>query len=306
MYANFLSRHHNKRLVDIMLKEKKSKIKNEILMFLYLTFASAVLAFSLKSFVQVGGLIPGGFSGLAILIQQIVHQFLNVDLSFSVIYLPLNLIPAYIGLKYIGKKFTVYSFYVVFLSSILTDIFPVVKITSDILLISIFGGILGSIAISICLINGASGGGTDFISIYFSEKKGVDTWNYILLANVVILTIAGILFGFDIALYSIIHQYAATQVIQLLFKRYQKDTLLIITQLPGAVYGKLRQITNHDATLIEGTGCFEGAPRHIMYSVVGREQVDKVISEIKKIDPKAFINVIRTEQLNGMFYKRPY
>ena len=87
MYANFLSRHHNKRLVDIMLKEKKSKIKNEILMFLYLTFASAVLAFSLKSFVQVGGLIPGGFSGLAILIQQIVHQFLNVDLSFSVIYL---------------------------------------------------------------------------------------------------------------------------------------------------------------------------------------------------------------------------
>ena len=79
-------------------------------------------------------------------------------------------------------------------------------ITYDTLLISIFGGILGSAAISICLINGASGGGTDFISIYFSEKKGIDAWNYIFLGNVVILTTAGILFGFDKALYSIIYQ----------------------------------------------------------------------------------------------------
>ncbi len=179
-------------------------------------------------------------------------------------------------------------------------------ITYDILLISIFGGIVGSVAVSICLISGASAGGTDFISIYFSEKKGLDAWNYILIGNVIMLVTAGALFGFDKALYSIIYQYVNTQVIQLLFKRYQKDTLLIITSVPDTVYGRIRQLTSHDATLIEGTGCFEGTPRHILYSVVGREQVDIVIAEIKKIDPKAFINVINTEQINGHFYKKPY
>lgn len=289
-----------------MVSSKKSKIKKEIQMIVCLTLASVIMAFNLNSFVAAGGLFPSGFSGLTILIQDIAREFFNICIPYSAVYLPLNLIPAYIGFRYIGKRFTFYSFYVVILSGFLTDIFPSVTITYDMLLISIFGGIVGSAAVSICLISGASAGGTDFISIYFSEKKGLDAWNYILIANVIMLVTAGALFGFDKALYSIIYQYVTTQVIQLLFKRYQKDTLLIITSVPEAVYGRIRQLTSHDATLIEGTGCFEGTTRHILYSVVGREQVDIVIAEIKKIDPKAFINVINTEQINGRFYKKPY
>lgn len=280
--------------------------KKEITTIAALTLASCIIAFNLKSFVQTGGLFPGGFSGLTILIQRTAELLFNIQIPYSVLYLPLNLIPAFIGLKFISVRFTLYSFYVVALSGVLTDLFPTFTITYDTLLIAIFGGILNAVAISICLIYEASAGGTDFISIYFSEKKGIDAWNYIFAANVVILVTAGLLFGFDKALYSIIYQYTSTQVIQMMFKRYQKDTLLIITALPEAVYGRIRDITKHDATLIEGTGCFEGAPRHILYSVIGREQVDVVIAAIKEIDPRAFINVINTEQINGRFYKKPY
>lgn len=283
----------------------KSNLKAEVKMFVALTIASAVVAFNLKSFVNTGGLFPGGFSGLSLLIQQIFSSFFNISIPFSALYIPLNLIPAYIGFRYIGKRFTVYSFYLVFLSSFLTDLFPAVTITSDILLIAVFGGIINGVAVSISLISGASGGGTDFIAIYFSEKKGIDVWNYILMANAVILITAGILFGFDKALYSIIFQFTSTQILQGMFKRYQKDTLLIITDQPTAVYGKIRELTHHDATLIEGNGCYEGATRNILYSVVGREEVDKVISAIKAIDEHAFINVIKTEQLNGRFYQTP-
>ena len=289
-----------------MKKGKKIDIKKEIKTIFALTVAACIMAFNLKSFVQTGGLYPGGFSGLTILIQRVADLTFGIEIPYSLIYLPLNIIPALIGLRFISIKFTLYSFYVVVLSSILTDIFPSITITYDTLLISIFGGIIGSVAISICLIFEASGGGTDFLSIYFSEKKGIDTWNYIFAANVVILTTAGLLFGFDKALYSIIHQYTSTQVIQMMFKRYQKDTLLIITALPEAVYGRIREITHHDATLIEATGCYVGAPRSILYSVIGREQVDIVISAIMEIDPKAFINVINTEQINGRFYTKPY
>ena len=288
-----------------MKQERNKRVKSEIVMFISLTLASALIAFNLKSFVRTGGLFPGGFSGLALLIQQILSSFLHITVPYSAIYMPVNLIPAYIGFKYIGKKFTIYSFYLVFLSSFLTDVFPAVTITYDVLLIAVFGGIVQGIAVSIALISGASGGGTDFIAIYFSEKKGVDVWNYVLLGNAIILTTAGILFGFDKALYSIIFQYTTTQAISIMFKRYQKDTLFIITDQPMAVYGKIRELTHHDATLIEGNGCYEGAERHILYSVVGREQVDKVIAAIRQIDEHAFINVIRTEQINGRFYRTP-
>jgi len=126
------------------------------------------------------------------------------------------------------------------------------------------------------------------------------------MGNIVVLVTAGLLFGFDRALYSIIYQYSSTQVIQLLFKRYQKNTLLIITSVPDAIYGKLRELTHHDATLIRGIGMYEGSERHILYSVVGREEINKLVSEINKIDPKAFINIIRTDQVSGRFYKMPY
>ena len=286
--------------------ELKINYKKEIKTIIALTLASCIMAFNLKSFVQTGGLFPGGFSGLTVLIQRVAELFFDFHIPYSALYLPLNLVPAFIGLKFISVRFTLYSFYVVALSGVLTDLFPTFTITYDTLLIAIFGGILIAVAASICLIFEASGGGTDFISIYFSEKKGIDAWNYIFAGNVVILITAGLLFGFDKALYSIIYQYTSTQVIQMMFKRYQKDTLLIITELPGAVYGRIREITKHDATLIEATGCFEGAPRNILYSVIGREQVDVVIAAIKEIDPKAFINVINTEQINGRFYKKPY
>ena len=289
-----------------MMTSKQNKITREIITIFCLTLASAVIAFNLKSFVDTGGLFPGGFSGVTILLQGIGSKFFDINIPYSVIYLPLNLIPAFIGVKYISKRFTFYSFYVVFLSGVLTDIFPPVTITYDTLLISIFGGIINGACMSVCLTNGASGGGTDFISIFFSEKKGVDAWSYILMGNIVVLVTAGLLFGFDRALYSIIYQYSSTQVIQLLFKRYQKNTLLIITSVPDAIYGKLRELTHHDATMIRGIGMYEGSERHILYSVVGREEINKLVSEINKIDPKAFINIIRTDQVSGRFYKMPY
>lgn len=286
-------------------KAAAAAIKKEIIMFLLLTIASVVMAFNLKSFVNTGGLFPGGFSGLTLLIQQIGSEFFHISIPYSAVYIPLNLVPAYIGFRYIGKKFTLYSFYVVFLSGFLTDLFPAVTITSDSLLISVFGGIIQGIAVSICLIAGASAGGTDFISIFLSEKKGIDSWNYVLAGNVVILVTAGILFSFEQAMYSIIFQFCVTQIIQMLYKRYQKDTLLIITAKPAEVYEKIREITHHDATQIEGMGCYEGTQRHILYSVVGREEVDRVIKEIHSIDNGIFVNVIKTEQINGRFYRRP-
>ena len=284
---------------------EKVTLKSEMKSLIMLTLGAVVFAFNMQSFINTGGLFPGGFAGITLLITRSASEFFGVALPYSLVYLPLNLIPALVAFKFIGKWFTLMSFYMVALSSFLTDLLPEMPITSDPMLISVFGGILTGVSVSLCLLSGASAGGTDFISIYFSEKKGIDTWNYVFMANVCILTLAGILFGFEAAMYSIIYQFCSTQVIQTLYKRYQKDTLLIITSQPQEVYQLIRRLTNHDATMIRGVGMYEGAERNILYSVVGRGQVDKVIQEIRLIDQTAFINVIQTEQITGRFYKPP-
>lgn len=284
---------------------RKSRVKKEIRRLLFCTAGALLYAFNLQSFVRTGGLFPGGFAGITLLIQQVGDTFFQTSLPYTLIYIPLNLIPIYIGIKYLGKRFTFYSVYVILLSSLMTDILPSVTITYDVLLICIFGGIINGAAVSLCLFVGASAGGTDFISIYFAQKRGIDTWNYIFMGNVCILIVAGILFGFDKALYSIIFQFCSTQVIQMLYKRYQKHTLLIITEQPNVLYGRIKAITNHDATLFKGIGCYQGVERNMLYSVVSSEEVSKVLAAIEEADPHAFVNVIKTEQIGGWFYNRP-
>lgn len=166
--------------------------------------ASVVMAVNIKSFVEAGGLFPGGFNGLTLLIQRSAAQFAGVSLPFSVINFALNAVPAAISYRLIGKRFTLYSCIMVILTSVLTDLIPSVPLTNDILLVCIFGGIINGFAISLCLLGRATSGGTDFISVALSLRLGVDAWNYIFVGNCAMLIVAGVLFGWDKALYSII------------------------------------------------------------------------------------------------------
>ena len=281
-------------------------MKLELKRFLIITFASALMAANINSFVDAGGLYPGGATGLTVLIQRAGAMIFQVSLPFTLVNLLLNAIPVYIGFRYIGKKFTIYSVYMIVLTGFLSDILPKFTITYDVLLIAIFGGILNGVAISIVLIQGATSGGTDFIAIYLSEKKGMDSWNLILAINVVILTAAGILFGFDKALYSIIYQFVSTQALELLYKRYQKETLFIVTTHPKEICDSISTLTHHGATIIEGKGSFEHCERNVVYSVVGREEYKKVVQVIREIDDRAFINSLRTDEISGRFYKRQH
>ena len=267
--------------------------------------ASLLMAVNIKSFVRTGGLYPGGATGLTILIQRVALLFLNVELPYSVVNLLLNAVPVYIGFRFIGKKFTLYSCLMIVLTSVLTDIVPGYTITYDTLLISIFGGMINGLVISVCLLVNATTGGTDFIAIFLSEKKGVDSFNIILALNVVILAAAGILFGWDKALYSIIFQYASTQVLHTLYKKYQQNTLFVVTNKPQEVSEAIARECNHGATILEGEGSYEHCERHVVYSVVSSAESKRVIHAVKETDPEAFVNVIRTEQLSGRFYQKP-
>ena len=274
-----------------------------------ITLGAVLMAFNINTFVHAGGLIPGGFTGMTILIQEIFLRFLHIKIPFSVVLYALNSVPAFFCFRFIGKRFTLYSILMVFLCGLLTDFMPQMFIKfiqlHDTLLSAVFGGILNAVSIVMCLYADATSGGTDFIAIFISEKYRKDAWNYIFAGNCVVLALAGFLFSLDKALYSIIFQFTTTMVISSLYKAYQQKTLLIITSRPVEIYTIIREKTHHGATAMTGIGMYNMEERKLLYSVVYSNEVGPLVSALHAADPNAFINTIKTEQINGNFFRRP-
>ena len=285
---------------------RQDRLREFVIRVLTICLSSLIVAINLKSFVAAGDLFPGGFTGIARLIQRCALEFGGAELPFGPINLALNAVPAFISFKLVGKRFTLYSCLTIVMTSIFTDLIPAFAITEDKLLICIFGGIINGFAGCLCLWVRVTSGGTDFIAIALSERKNVDAWNYILCGNVVMLLIAGALFGWEKALYSMLFQYATTQVIKMLDPDGRRATLLIITgrESAGGVCAQI-QDTNHTATLLEGVGLYNGNPCVMIYSVVADSEVRSLARKIRHSDPKAFVNVLRTERVVGKFYRRP-
>lgn len=270
-----------------------------------IVIASIIMALNIKIFVRTGNLYPGGATGLTVLIQQIGIRFFSVEIPYSVVNILMNAVPVYIGFRFIGKKFTLYSCIMILLTGFFTDLIPTMIITYDTLLISVFGGLINGFAISLCLSQDATSGGTDFIATYFSQKKGMDSWNIVLCINAVIILSAGVLFGWDKALYSLIFQFVSTQVLHALHKKYQQQTLFIVTNQATEVCDAISRVSHHGATILEGEGSYAKSSRSLVYSVVSSAEIGKVIKVVKETDPKAFINSVKTEQISGRFYQKP-
>lgn len=284
----------------------KNTWQDTLIRVLVIAVSSLIIALNLKSFVQAGDLFPGGFTGLTRLIQRVCLENFSIELPFAPINLTLNAVPAIISFLLEGKRFTLYSCLSIALTSIFTDLVPSIAITEDTLLICIFGGLINGFAISLCLFVRATSGGTDFIAIALSERKNIDAWNYILCGNVIMLMIAGMLFGWDKALYSILFQYASTQVIRMMDPDGRRSTLLIVAEKDHVeeICEIIRQ-THHSATLIDGVGMYNGTPCTMIYSVVEDSLVRSLSHQVRQVDQKAFVNVLRTEKVVGKFYRRP-
>ncbi|MBO7482657.1 MAG: YitT family protein [Kiritimatiellae bacterium] len=298
------------------------KYKIDLARYAVLTVASLIMAIDYRTFVDWGGLYPGGAAGLAMLVQRFSQDICNaigwsVTVPFGPINLVLNAIPVWIGFKYIGTRFTLQSLYVIFVSGFLTDLVPVEWITSfiseadllrlqtDPFVTSLFGGIIFGFAIALCLRWNATSGGMDFIAIFLSEKKGRETWNIVLAFNATILVIGGFKFGWTGALYSIVYQFVYLQVIHLMYRTYQYQTLTIVTTQPERVCEAIHRMTHHGATVIDARGGYKGDRKSVVMSVVAADETSHVYALCKTIDPDAFINAVSTSRVIGRFYLRP-
>lgn len=281
------------------------KMKKNLFTLFCVVIGALIMAANIKTFVRAGNLFPGGFTGLTVMIQRIAEKYFNVSVSYSLINILLNALPAVIGYKTIGKRFTLYSCLMIVLTGIFVDFLPSSPLTYDPLLIAVFGGIFNGVGISFALKGKASSGGTDFIAVYLSDKLHAPAWNYVLGLNAVMLVVAGLLFDWNQALYSIIFQFVSTQIVSALHVRYKKVTVHIITSKPDDLSEKLMIYTHHGITRFEGHGCYSNQPRTLLYTVISTEELKEVIRFVHLVDEKAFINVMKTNSLEGRFYQEP-
>lgn len=279
--------------------------KNDIKKVCIVTLSALLYSMGMNIFVKSGNLFPGGFSGISRLLALLCNDFLHIDVSYSVFYFILNGLAAYIVFKKIGKKFMLLSILHFILVSFFTSVLPTIYITEDLLLISVFGGLIGGFAIGLALQNNASSGGMDFVAIYFSIRYNVSTWNYVLIFNAFVLTVAGVLYGWNIALYSIIYQFVSTQVVNTLHKRYKSTELKVITNHPEEICNAVFHTCRHGITRIDCSGAFTNQEHSLLLIDVNTYQLKDVIASIRNADEHAFITIHSVDKIIGNYYQKP-
>ena len=268
---------------------------------IYNLVAGFLYAAAISYFAGGADFAPGGVSGIALICNHLWRW--PIGLVTVLINIPLALGSVF----FVGKLFLIRSMistvYCAAFQDLLFSRLP--TYSGDPLLAALFTGVLWGAAMALLYMRGSSSGGTDFIAIYMSEKKGIDSWNMIFGLNAVILVAAGLLFGWDKALYSIIFQFTSTQVLHMTYKRYQQQTLFVVTNRPDMVAEVISHLSHHGATVIDAEGSYEHKDRKIVYSVVASDESKSIIHAVKVADPHAFINVVKTQQVSGRFYQRP-
>lgn len=288
-----------------MQDKKTFTINKDLQMTFWICISALVYSVAITNFSKVGGIYPGGFAGLSRIITDIAEKYWNIEIPFGILYLLMNALPTYLVFKHIGKRFTLYSILQYSLVSIITGFMPRFIFLDDPLLISVFGGLCNGIGVGIALRNNASSGGTDFIAIYVSNRFNRPIWNYVMFGNACVLCIAGLIFGWERAMYSIIYQFVSTQVVQRLHQRYKMETLVIVTTKPDKVIESILAKTRHGITEIQSQGAYSHINNTMLYMVINQYQHRQVIRSILEADPKAFINIQETVGIIGNYYQQP-
>lgn len=267
--------------------------------------ASLAQAYILQVFIRPADLLSSGFTGVAILIEKITSTYFHFSFSTSLGMIALNVPVAILCYKSISPRFTFFSLLQVFLASFFLKICHFKPLFNDILLNITFGGFAYGLMTVIALRGNASTGGTDFVALYVSNKKGKSIWGYVFIFNAFILMIFGSMFGWIHAGYSILFQFISTKTIDSFYHRYERVTLQITTKKAQEIIDTYIQHYRHGISCIEAIGGYSKEPMQLLHTVVSSYEVQDIVDLMREVDPHLIMNVIKTENFYGGFYQQP-
>jgi uncharacterized membrane-anchored protein YitT (DUF2179 family) len=271
---------------------------------LFVVLIGALLnAVGLNLFLVPADVYASGFVGAAQLISSIFDQYTPFYISTGVLLFILNIPVTILGWVKVGRSFTLYSFLSVLATSAFLEVIPVSPLSPDILLNAVFGGVISAIGIGFTLKWGASTGGLDIIAMVLSRMKDRPVGTYIFTLNAIIILSAGLLYGWEKSLYTLVALYVTTRVIDAIHTRHEKLTVMIITkksdELKKAIHAKLVR----GITTVPAKGAFTNESKDMMIIVITRYELFDLERIIKEVDPNAFTNIVQTVGVLGFFRK---
>jgi uncharacterized membrane-anchored protein YitT (DUF2179 family) len=255
-----------------------------------------LMAMGLAFFLEPNVIAPGGVTGFAIIVKKVSN--IPVYITNLAINIPLFII----GVIILGKSFGWKTLYATALLSLFLKIIPTQAVTPDLLLSSIFGGLITGIGLGIVFKLGGTTGGTDLAgSILNKVFPSISISTFMMTIDLLVVAFAGIVdMKVETSLYSIISLFVTIKVIDLILEGigYLKG-FLIITNKPEEISAKIMQDLDRGVTLFKGKGMYTKEEKDVLLCVVSRSQFSTIKEIVNKIDKDAFIMVTEISEVLG-------
>ena len=262
--------------------------------------------FGLKGFLLPNSFIDGGVTGISLLTTEIT------GVSLSILIVVINLPFLILGFSQIGKQFALKSIIAIIGLALVVHFIPYPIITTDKLLIAVFGGFFLGAGIGLAIRGGAVLDGTEVLAIYLSKKTGLTIGDIILIFNIFIFSFGAYILSVEIALYAILTYFAASRTVDFVIEGIEEYTgITIISNSSEKIRLMITEKLGRGVTIYSGKGGHGKRSNNlkqidIIYTVITRLEIASLRTEVDKIDSDAFIimNSIKDTK-GGMIKKRP-
>ncbi|MDN3202783.1 YitT family protein [Algoriphagus sediminis] len=274
--------------------------------FLFIFIGVVMASIGLKGFLFPNGFFDGGAMGVSLLLQIITP----LDLSTLIILVNLPFI--LLGAKQFSIPFAIKSSLAIFALAFLVHWIEIPAITSDKLLIAVFGGFFLGSGIGFSIRGGAVIDGTEVLAISVSRRSSLTVGDFITVFNVVLFLVAALFVNLETAMYSMLTYFSASKTVDFIINGVEEYLgVMIMSQLSDEIKAMIAHDLGRGVTVLKSDAGFGKNNEHlpdkkVLFCVITRLEVTRLLSEIDKMDPKAFvIQYPIKDTKGGMIKKRP-
>lgn len=283
-------------------KRKIITLKNKLNSLFFVILGAVIMALGLEYIVIPNGLLDGGITGISIMLSKLF------GISVGTFLLLINLPFVWIGYKKIGKTFAINTAIGIGVLSITTTILHnmhVEKITDDLLLATILGGIVLGIGVGLVIKSGGSLDGTEISALILDNKVPFSVGQIILVINVVIFSVAITFYSLEVAVYSLLTYFIASKAIDIIQEGLDTSkSVYIISDYPDEMAEAIQKRLGRGVTFLKGRGGYSLEEKRVILSVITRLEEQKLKTIVSEVDDDAFVIINNVSEVKGGNFKK--
>ena len=277
-------------------------VKKNIIDYIFFLAGSALYAFGFVFFIEPNNISPGGFTGIAAIINFLLGLPTGAVLFF------LNLPVLILGYKKMGGKFLVKTLFVTAVTSVLIDFFAVIlpDFKGERLLAAIFGGALSGLGLSLVMLRGGTTGGIDIIAVVLKQKfPFLGIGRLVLILDSIVITLAAICYKeIESALFAVVAIFISGNLLDAILYGSDKGRLIfIVTNKGSQVADAIFKNIDRGVTVLPSYGAYENKNTKTLICALKVNEVDNAIKTVSITDPNAFTVVTLTGGIFFFFFK---